>query len=126
MLTYARGYRAGKLRLIFRATNPDRRQKHPYPQIFVYIYRFTTIPDDPEPNVGMFKISKEYYNARKGWKRQGQVVKIEDVIRPCPLSPYIRGKAERYDLREGAASAQIYHEFLINPFGSLNEHMCLK
>lgn len=73
----------------------------------------------------MFRIYKEHHGY-PNTRRKGRVVALDDIVRPCPLSPVIQGRATKQDEREGAASMEVYQEFWINSFASLNDYVCLR
>lgn len=75
-----------------------------------YVERFTAISKQRSGNSGFHTVGKSRVLGRTRY----ECVFLEQVIRPCPLSPIIKGAAKR-DV-EGHDSLSHYDSFYINKY----------
>jgi hypothetical protein len=76
----------GQARLIFRLTPTT---LVPNPPLMVYVRVFTKIPQSACRTTGLCKVKKA------DGQRQYRLVPATDLVRICPLSPIILGRAQR-------------------------------
>lgn len=75
-----------------------------------YVQRFSKISPRPSGNSGFFAVGKAYRRNRLHY----ECIPLEQVIRPCPLSPIFNGPADP-DV-EGHASLDHYCRFYVNKY----------
>jgi hypothetical protein len=81
-----------------------------------YVQCFTKIPQQPSKTSGFYAIAK----AKAYGQPRYECVSLDQIIRPCPLAPIIRGAATPEI--EGHASLDHYDEFYINKYRNPHDY----
>lgn len=100
-------YRVGRLVLIFAvASSPDNLK----PPMLAYVERFTKVSKAASSISGFHAVAKSQILGH----RRYDCILLDQVVRPCPLAPIIKGPAAR-DV-EGHRSLEHYQHFYINKY----------
>ncbi|KAG8700600.1 hypothetical protein FRC09_005857 [Ceratobasidium sp. 395] len=112
------GYSVGLLHTLFRPTpNP----RFPNPPLLAYVLRFKKIPARRDIDTNLYIVKKDY--ASNGHQR-GVLVPARCIIQLCPLSPVIKGAADRTITPETSLSH--YDTFYINRYKTVEAHRMMR
>jgi hypothetical protein len=106
-------YRVGRLVLIFSLTPSA---ELPNPRKMVYMESFSAMSRQYSSTSGFYAVAK----ARTHGRPRYRCAYLDQVIRPCPLSPIIKGPAQRG--MEGHDSLDHYFNFYINKYRNPHDY----
>ncbi|KAG8737099.1 hypothetical protein FRC12_017270 [Ceratobasidium sp. 428] len=111
-------YSVGLLHTLFRPT-PSRR--FPNPPLLAYVLRFSKIPTRRDIDTNLPIVKKDL--AGNG-RHRGTLIPARCIIQLCPLSPVIKGEANRTVTPESSLSH--YDSFYVNRYRTVEGHRMMR